>query len=555
MAGSSQSQTLETMTYNSDEGQRRIVIWQDVCFYQSTGVNSGQGGTWFPTKGIQEQPLGMIILTGALKKPYYSGGGSSGAARNFPEDINKKLEEIFGYRSAMDLQNRFGSLPCMLLSSQLGGGLWDSAEGQQFKNILKEKFPDFYQQNSQPQLKTSQTTFTITKQQTSEENVNVAKGMNAWLKQRVVKPLQSSDIEIPIKLSELPGSMAQPLQAPMRPLQQIDPTARQLPSIPLQPVKPQIPLQQPPQTFSSRQAGLISLIGEHGSTASLIGSTGKVGTYIVFDNDLNRGMANQLINSMFPGGSRLAGQANTIAITPQVEQSLRKMGVAFSWSSPQLTSPPIVSFHDLHKAQIPSVPSNPQKPKDPIFQQLPPMFRQGQTFPSQMGIIPEKNEKIQMEKFLNDKKDLGSLKKNYNDLRTEHHNIVGQKSLHFAKMLSTSISNKGKARDRQLETIHQAFEILKNDNTRLPNQKAQIVYDLLSEIQKDVEKGGKEGNRLTSGMERLCDKYKKEISTIFPALAKSSIDSARVQQLSAFKQEIMPKVEKELQDKKVKKNH
>jgi hypothetical protein len=67
------------------------------------------------------------------------------ADSNLPSLFYKLFVPYRGYQAPnADLPERFGSLACMLISSGLGGGLWDTTHGKELLEYLKENYPYFY---------------------------------------------------------------------------------------------------------------------------------------------------------------------------------------------------------------------------------------------------------------------------------------------------------------------------------------------------------------------------------------------------------------------------
>ncbi|MBS0286339.1 MAG: hypothetical protein JSR17_03535 [Proteobacteria bacterium] len=109
---------------------RKITSIYGIPFYCSTGTSSSQEGTWFPFFGISTHRFFVKRM-------------------NADEEVTLLLQPIYGHNIGYQLANtdlpaRFASVGCMLLSSRLGGGLWDTAEGIKLEARLKEKYPAFY---------------------------------------------------------------------------------------------------------------------------------------------------------------------------------------------------------------------------------------------------------------------------------------------------------------------------------------------------------------------------------------------------------------------------
>ncbi|MCS5711333.1 hypothetical protein [Candidatus Berkiella aquae] len=120
--------------------ERNIISIHGMPFYKSSGQNSCYSDTWFPFLGVLQEDVNIFLSKGWFIKPQES---------NLPKDVKDKMDELFpsygAYRAGQELRQRFSNIPCLLLSSYLGGGLWESNEGKQFRRFLSEKYPDFYE--------------------------------------------------------------------------------------------------------------------------------------------------------------------------------------------------------------------------------------------------------------------------------------------------------------------------------------------------------------------------------------------------------------------------
>jgi hypothetical protein len=120
--------------------ERRIISLNGQPFYQSSGQNSGSRGTWFPFFGRLEkdQPCYYMKRGWFIKPSDYS----------FPNALSTKMKQLYPTYSGSSydeqLLSRFGSLSCMLISSCIGGGLWNEESGIELKRYLQENYPEFY---------------------------------------------------------------------------------------------------------------------------------------------------------------------------------------------------------------------------------------------------------------------------------------------------------------------------------------------------------------------------------------------------------------------------
>jgi hypothetical protein len=107
-----------------------------IPFYLSTGENSGHAKTWFPFTGILEES-NKKFARGWYQKPFVW------ALKAMPMHFSSFI--ISNFDNGKTLVDRFVSLPCLLISSWLGGGLWTSLKGVGLQNMLRKEYPEFYQ--------------------------------------------------------------------------------------------------------------------------------------------------------------------------------------------------------------------------------------------------------------------------------------------------------------------------------------------------------------------------------------------------------------------------
>src|SRR5437868_12354177 len=108
--------TLQARIYRcKEDGQtvdRLMIVFYKVPIYFSSGKNSHCKGTAFPFFGVEPQSVNKILIKGALRKPTFPHGFTAVVYRMMKEN-----------KDANKLPLRFGSPPCLLLSSLLGGGI------------------------------------------------------------------------------------------------------------------------------------------------------------------------------------------------------------------------------------------------------------------------------------------------------------------------------------------------------------------------------------------------------------------------------------------------
>ena len=145
---------------NGDPVDRRITSIKGAPFYQSSGKYSTHSGTWFPFFGIQNDDIGFYKKGTFIKPglPLLDGHFSVLLAKHFPNN---------SYSKAM-LHQRFGTVEALMISSWLGGGLWESAQGKIIKAAIEEKFPHF---DKWPKPEFAQADARLAKQQFSDVNL------------------------------------------------------------------------------------------------------------------------------------------------------------------------------------------------------------------------------------------------------------------------------------------------------------------------------------------------------------------------------------------------
>lgn len=123
-----------------DINSRKIAVINGIPFYQSSGDNSKIGGTWEPFLGLETKNEITLFgrkynnARGWLKKPCSLGISDPKLTAyeiEFPLPGNRPYA-------------RFATIPCMLISSAIGGGVWNTDIGKQLHARLKEDFPEFY---------------------------------------------------------------------------------------------------------------------------------------------------------------------------------------------------------------------------------------------------------------------------------------------------------------------------------------------------------------------------------------------------------------------------
>ena len=129
--------------------RRSVTVINNIPFYKSSGYNSRNSDTWFPTLGHSN---GEMWYEKKFEKPgeifkiltYPERFGDSFLKDELRPESKKALDDILDAEidSGMignTLKIRFGSLCCLLISSKLGGGFWDTPKGKTvLGTLLKE---------------------------------------------------------------------------------------------------------------------------------------------------------------------------------------------------------------------------------------------------------------------------------------------------------------------------------------------------------------------------------------------------------------------------------
>ncbi|MCS5708970.1 hypothetical protein CC99x_008655 [Candidatus Berkiella cookevillensis] len=175
----------------SSTTQGNIISINGLPFYQSSGDNSAFPDTWFPFFGCLENDLNVLRKKGWYIKinHYYPT-----PAHQIPKDIERKMNELFpsygSCNAGRELLNRFYNMPCLLLSSWLGGGLWKEERGQKLKAFLQEQYPSFYKNLPAP----APTFLSAQPMKTMEE-------VNQWLCQKAqVQKIEDLKDKLPMQI-------------------------------------------------------------------------------------------------------------------------------------------------------------------------------------------------------------------------------------------------------------------------------------------------------------------------------------------------------------------
>jgi hypothetical protein len=131
--------------------------------YCSTGTNSGYPRTWFPCRGVKAY-ASKTKLFGAMKKGWIMKPSYGDLWKVFSFDY-----ELLPY----EMHDRLSSIEAAVLSSKMGGGFWESQEGQAATEFIKT-LPRYNQDDSEA-LKLMKTAL---EKENEFENVSVEQAVN-----------------------------------------------------------------------------------------------------------------------------------------------------------------------------------------------------------------------------------------------------------------------------------------------------------------------------------------------------------------------------------------
>jgi hypothetical protein len=154
---------IHRVTKEDENIDHTIICIEGIPFYKSSGINSSFKNTWFPFFGIEETKDPFYPI-GCYKKPISrlnDGVFSALLARFFPSN---------GYQPHM-LHQRFSDISALLISSLLGGGLWDTINGKQLKNEILLRYPGYFNKQNKRKIITDENAKIITQD----------KEVNEWL--------------------------------------------------------------------------------------------------------------------------------------------------------------------------------------------------------------------------------------------------------------------------------------------------------------------------------------------------------------------------------------
>lgn len=176
----------------SEIGHHNMISINGLPFFQSSGYNSAFPQTWFPFFGCK-----MVDYDFNNKILWYVKPTAHFSKHELPKEISTKINTLFPSYGSCDagrqLLDRFHNVPCLLLSSWLGGGLWDKEAGKELKQFLQEKYPNFYKnfEGSKPKFLKAKSMKTI-------------KAVNQWLCEKAqVKKIEDLKGKLPTQIKSI----------------------------------------------------------------------------------------------------------------------------------------------------------------------------------------------------------------------------------------------------------------------------------------------------------------------------------------------------------------
>ncbi len=168
-----------TIEFSSEEATRKITVIKtgettSQRFYESSGTSSGFKDTYFPFEGITDKdskkPLDRATLV-------YQGGHAKyiKPSAPTPDELRttyKPLIEVTGLDATNKIWQRFKNIECMVISSVIGGGIWNDDKGIALKKMLEQTQPDLYKKY--PKVELSE----------EELKLDVPGEVNKWTKSR-----------------------------------------------------------------------------------------------------------------------------------------------------------------------------------------------------------------------------------------------------------------------------------------------------------------------------------------------------------------------------------
>jgi hypothetical protein len=151
---------------------RYITMIGHLPFYQSSGRNSREKGTWFPFMGLQEKGMGKFLPKGMFLKP------PTDINTNFPEELSQYLNKNKSLLGEM--VQRFGNFEAMSLSMLIGGGFWSNDEGIQLRSYILQH----YENETRFLYDVTRTALADLKQLSGNEkiiSINEPESINTWL--------------------------------------------------------------------------------------------------------------------------------------------------------------------------------------------------------------------------------------------------------------------------------------------------------------------------------------------------------------------------------------
>jgi serine/threonine protein kinase len=168
------------VTFKTSQGtSRKLSVIDGVPFYCSSGENSHSRGTWFPFLGIETEGSDR----GWFRKPGFLNELTS-LGDTIPQTYNNHFPSF-------DIRKRFTSLKCLLISSLIGGGFWETENGKALFETLKQDHPQFYSDNAYILQDTGQTFNAENTPPQSVERTKIYRAINELLEKGAIYSLTS----------------------------------------------------------------------------------------------------------------------------------------------------------------------------------------------------------------------------------------------------------------------------------------------------------------------------------------------------------------------------
>lgn len=164
---------------NNTIAERYITIIFGLPFYCSSGLNSSAANTWFPFHGISDKEI-EIYDDLTLPIGWFIKDIREEVNCFIPKIVQDDIKEACRFKSddefALDMIGRFATLPCLLISSVLGGGIWEKPGFKNLKRELMSQYKEFYTDFAEFEFSSS-----IISVDNKDRNINKIHLVNQWL--------------------------------------------------------------------------------------------------------------------------------------------------------------------------------------------------------------------------------------------------------------------------------------------------------------------------------------------------------------------------------------